>query len=483
MNKEAQKWKKRSLAIKDLSLWDENARFPEEYFNKTESELIEYFLGKKEFKIEDLAKEIINEFDLPQLEKIVVLELNGKLIVLEGNRRLAVYKLLINPSLTNNYEVKKIFEELRKRIEIDNNFSLEANVTPIKEEGLRYVDRKHNRGNNEVSWGEPERRNFAIRRSYGKNRDVLRVELANAVKGLSLPDAIKETVLGKGFVTTFYRVADSAAARKKLGYDVSTEGRLLIKDQKTFNDLLKIMVSNVWSKKDFTGNPVDSRSLNKRDAIENYIKKLKQKDVQQVDKEITKCTKKDLFGEETIVSQSYGKSRQLSILRKHLITSSLYIQDRRINDIYDELKRKLEVDHTPNAVAVLFRVFLECSADYYIEKNKITVKDDIRLAGKILKVADHLEEALAQGYLQECGISKPTISDLNKAKQKVKLKEIRKVATKDNNSVLSVTTFHDFVHDYKSSPIPSELKKYWDNLNGFFDALWRSFKVNKKKTK
>jgi len=483
MDKINQNWKKLGLAIKDLSLWDENARFPEEYFNKTESELIEYILEKKEFKIEDLAKEIINEFDLPQLEKIVVLEINGKLIVLEGNRRLAVYKLLVNPSLASNHGIKKIFEELRRRVEIDENFVLEANVTSVKEEGLRYVDRKHNRGNNEVGWGEPERRNFAIRRSYGKNRDVLRVELANAVKKLSLPDAIKEAVLGKGFITTFYRVTDSAVARKKLGYNVSVEGRLQIKDQNTFDDLLRIVVFNVWSKKDFAGNAVDSRSLNKRDAIENYIKKLKQKDGRQVDKEIIKCTRKDLFGEKTIISQSYGKSRQLSILRKYLITSTFYIQDRRINDIYDELKRKLDVDNTPNAVAVLFRVFLECSADYYIEKNKIPVKDDIKLAGKILKVADHLEGVLAQRYLQERKISNPTANDLGKAKQKVKLKEIRKVATKDNNSVLSVTTFHDFVHDYRSSPIPSELKKYWDNLDSFFNALWSSSRPVKKKTK
>ncbi|MCX6811968.1 MAG: hypothetical protein NT039_04765, partial [Candidatus Berkelbacteria bacterium] len=232
MSKKIQKWKRGNIAIKDLSLWDENARFPEEYFNKSESELIEYFLKKKEFKIEALAKEIIDEFNLPQLEKIVVLELNKKHIVLEGNRRLAAYKLLANPSFANNVGTKKIFEELKKRIDINNSFLLEANITSVKEEGLRYVDRKHNKGNNEVGWGEPERRNFAIRRSYGKNKDVLRVELANAVKRLSLPEAIKEAVLGKGFVTTFYRVVDSAVARKKLGYEATKEGRLHIKNQK-----------------------------------------------------------------------------------------------------------------------------------------------------------------------------------------------------------------------------------------------------------
>jgi len=483
MNKQSSKWEKQDLAIKDLSLWDENARFPEEYFNKTENELIEYLLKKKDFKIENLAKEIVGEFDLPQLEKIVVLELNRKLIVLEGNRRLAVYKLLINPSLVSDHGFRKVFEKLKKRIDIDNTFKLEANVTSVKEDGLRYIDRKHNKGNNEVGWGEPERRNFAIRRSYGKSRDVLRVELANAVKTLSLPEVIKETVLGRGFVTTFYRVVDSAAARKKLGYEVSEKGRLQIKDQKTFNDLLKIIVFNIWNKRDFKNNAVDSRSLNKIDAIEDYIKRLQRKDVQRVDKEIVGRIKKDLFGEKTITPEPYSRSRQLSILRKYLITSSFYIRDRRINDIYDELKRKLFVDQTPNAVAVLFRVFLECSTDYYIEKNKIPVKDGIQLAGKILKVVDHLEGVLAQKYLQDCGISKPTTDDLKKAKQKVKLKEIRKVATKDNNSVLSVTTFHDFVHDYKSSPISSELKKYWDNLDSFFSALWNSFVINKKKSK
>lgn len=482
MTIDIKKWKKKNLAIKSLSLWDENARFSEEYFNKTEDELIEYFLSRKDLKVGDLAKEIADEFDLPQLEKIVVLEMKGKNIVLEGNRRLAAYKLLVNPSLTKHTDLKKNFEEQKRRISINGNFTLEANVTTNKDEGLRFVDRKHNKGNNEIGWGEPERRNFAIRRSHGKAKDVLRVELANAVKKLSLPDAIKEAILGKGYVTTFYRIVDSAAARKKLGYEVLEDGRIDVKDQKVFEDLLKIIAFNVWNKKDFFGNDVDSRSLNKIYAIEAYVKKLQQKSVANIDKEIKKRTKDDLFGGQTLIPEPRGKSKQLSVLRKHLITSSLYISAKRVNDIYDELKRKLDVDNTPNAVAVLFRVFLECSVDCYIEKYKIPVKDDIQLAGKILKVVDHLEDLLAQKYLQENKILKPTASDLEKAKQKVKFKEIRKVATKDNNSILSVTTFHDFVHDYKCSPIPSELKKYWENLDSFFVALWKVCSQNQIKS-
>ena len=197
MKKNQPKWRDEKIAVKELSLWDENARFPEEYFNKQETELIEYFLRKKDFKIEQFAREVVKEFDLPQLEKIVVLKLKDRKIVLEGNRRVTVYKLLINPSLANgNANALKVFEELSRSIKFPNSFKLEATVTTNKDEGLRFVDRKHNRGNNEVSWGEPERRNFAVRRSHGKNKDLLRVELANTVKKLKLPDIIKEAVLG-----------------------------------------------------------------------------------------------------------------------------------------------------------------------------------------------------------------------------------------------------------------------------------------------
>lgn len=482
MNKpDTKKWKTLEIGIKNLSLWDENPRFPEEYFSKREAELVEYFLRKKEFKIQSFAQEVAKDFDLPQLEKIVVLRLKGKYIVLEGNRRLVAYKILLNPTLTTDQPLRRLFEELKKKTKISGSFKLEANVTTVKEEGLRFVDRKHNRGNNEVGWGEPERRNFAVRRFHGKNKDVLRVELGNAVKKLSLPDAIKEAVLSKGLVTTFYRIVDSASARKKLAYGVSDSGVIRIKNQKKFNDLLKVITYNVWIKKDFNGGEVDSRSLNKTLAIDKYVFGLLSKNVVRVDDEIKTSTKETLFGERVILAPSRSRSNQLSVDRKFLINSSIYIQSPRINDIYDELRKKIEVDITPNASAVLFRVFMECSIDCYIDAHKLKIQDDTKLAGKILLVTEHLEDALALRRLAEEGNRSPTPNEFKKAKGKVKFKCMRRVATKDNNSILSVETFHDFVHDYRTSPIPSELKKHWDNLDSFFVALWNSFVSTKKR--
>lgn len=473
-------WNQKKITIKDLCLWDENARFPEEYFSKTENELIDYFLQKKHFKIESFAKEIVKDFDLPQLEKLVVLQINKKYVTLEGNRRLTVYKLISNPLLASNERLKNFFEELQKATKINGACLLESVVTSVREEALRFIDRKHNRGNNEIGWGEPERRNFAIRQLRGKGKDVVRVELANAVKKLSLPEIVKESVLGKGFVTTFYRIVDGISARNKLGYEVLESGQIKIKNQKHFDDFLKIIVFDVWSKRDLKGNVIDSRSLNKQDAVDSYVKGVQIKDIQKVDKEIKKNTKENLFGEKIILVSSRARSKQISILRKYLIDSSIYIENPRINDIYNELRKKLEVNMTPNAVAVLFRVFMECSIDCYIDKNKLTIKDNTKLAGKILLAVNHLEDALALRFLAEQGIKMPTMPEFKKAKEKVKFKNMRRVATKDNNSILSVSTFHDFVHDYKTSPIASELKKHWENLDSFFVALWDALSKKKK---
>ena len=137
---------KNNISVKNLSLWDENPRFPNHYFNKTETELIKYF-GSEKFKLIGLAEEMVKDFDLPQLEKIVVYKMNSKNIVLEGNRRLAVYKLLNNPELIDDTKLKNQFISLKSKIKINDNFQLECLVTEDQEEGFRYLERKHMKGN------------------------------------------------------------------------------------------------------------------------------------------------------------------------------------------------------------------------------------------------------------------------------------------------------------------------------------------------
>lgn len=459
----AEKFIKNNISIKNLSLWDENARFPDKYFNKTEKELIEYFLSKKDFKLSELAEEVVNEFDLPQLEKLVIYELNSKNIVLEGNRRLAVYKLLDNPELTDNVKLKNKLNGLKSRIKINDNFKLECLITKDKDQGLRYIDRKHLRGNNEVSWGDNERAHHNARRGNASQKELLKVAITKRIKDLDFPEELKEQVLGHGFVTTFWRLIEQNPARSIFGFSLDDNGELQTKDKK-FDEKLKVIIFDVLQKGKFN-NKLFSR-LNTKE-IEAYLKKITKDDYKRVADEIKKQTKTDLFGKEsTFVQKNNGTNRSIpkSSLRNYLIpkTCVLQIQETKINNIYCELKNDLLIDDSknavPNAVGVLFRVFLEISLDYYAKMNIHGFKKNDTINQKISWVVKSLE---------------------GKKYDKNKFNNINKVGSSTGQkSYLSIENFHEYVHSTTTQPSSSELKSKWDNLQEFLEILWGD--LNKK---
>ena len=453
------------ISIKDLSLWDENARFPDKYFNKSEVELIEYFCIKKEFKMSDFIEEVVNEFDLPQLEKIVVYSIDGKNIVLEGNRRLAAYKLLDNPELAPNTILKNKLKKIKSQIQISDKFTLECLISTDKDQCFRYIERKHLKGNNEVSWGDNERAHHKTRRGNANQKELFKVAITKIIKELKLPEEMKEQVLGHGYVTNFWRIIDSTPAWEEYGFSLDKKGNLTIKD-KDFKNKLKVIILNVLQKQNFSGEVIDSRSLNKNDEQKEYIKSIKKEDYKKVESEIKKQTTKNILGEviTDITPTSKKKRNPKSTIRSYLIpkTCIFEIGETKINNIYCELQNDLLLDDSkkavPNAVGVLFRVFLEINIDFFWEKNGYTFQKDTKLAGKITKIADHMEK--------------------NSIANKKQLSNIRTVAT-DKSNILAIENFHSYVHSYKAQPCSSDLKLKWDNLQEFFEILWDSLQIKK----
>lgn len=449
----------KQISIGNLTLWDENARFPDKYYNSEENELIDYFLSKEDFKIRILIEAIVKDFDLPQLEKLVVWDDGVNNIVLEGNRRLTAYKLLCNPELAGKQALVKFIKEQCSKINIDEDYELECLVTDDKENGFRYIDRKHANSNFEVNWQDTERAHYNVRRGSKNQNELIKIGLAKRVRELDIPDEMKEQILGSGYVTTFFRIVSGTPARDEYGYSFSENGDLLIKDIH-FNDKLKVIICNVLNKKDFAGNDIDSRTLNKKEKIKDFIKTISPEDSKKVDDQIEKNTTENIFGEKNISIGSDSKRKKIlpkSTNRNHLISSKcrLSIPEKKINNIYLELKKDLLLDDSssavPNAIGVLFRVFLEISIDYFLEKEGITLPTDTKLSGKITKCADVMEK--------------------QNVASKIQLKNIRNVAT-NKHSILSIQNFHDYIHSYKTQPSSSDLKLKWDNLEEFFQLLW-----------
>jgi hypothetical protein len=455
----------KTIAIKDLTLWDENARFPDKLFNQDESELIDFFLSKAEFKIKSLTESIVKDFDLPQLEKIVVWYDGEQNIVLEGNRRLTAYKLLNNSLLAKDKKLQDFLEAEKQKINISDDFSLECVLVEDREDALRYIDRKHYNGNNEVNWKDTERAHYSKRRGSENPLELIKIGITKIVRDLDLPEEMREQILGQGYVTTFFRTITTKPAQRLYGYYFD-DGEFKVKDA-DFKEKLKVIIFSVLNKQDIQGNRIDSRTLNKKEDVEKFLESVKVEDTKKVEEKIKENTTENIFGEKTVtVGPNPAKQKVLpkSTSRKYLIpmSCSLRISEVKINNIYRELRENLLIDETnnavPNAVGVLFRVFLEICLDHYAKMNQKIFKKDDTLSQKIPWVVKSLED---KGY------DKKIFNNINKVG-----------SAKKENSYLSIDNFHEYVHSTTTQPSTNELKLKWDNLQSFFETLW--IDLNKK---
>lgn len=132
----------------------------------------------------------------------------------------------------------------------------------------------------------------------------------------------------------------------------------------------------------------------------------------------------------------------------------LSIGHHRIHSIYNEIKR-LNIDEFANAGAVMLRVFLELSLDYFIEL-KLSWNEQKRinstLAMKLNAVATYMEQ--------------------NAILTTAELEPIRRAAAGQTLLAAAIRTMNGYVHSRHYSPVGSELKVAWDDLQRFIEQLW-----------
>ena len=130
----------------------DNPRFPSTEKGKSDDEIIKWML-ENERVIELMAS--IGEKGYFPGEPLLVTDLKGKYLVVEGNRRLTALKLLLNPSraLTKKKSVQETVENATHR-----PASVPAIVFPNREEILKYLGYRHITGVQE--WGALEKSRY-----------------------------------------------------------------------------------------------------------------------------------------------------------------------------------------------------------------------------------------------------------------------------------------------------------------------------------
>ena len=416
-------------------------------------------------KLKVLAWDIIAN-GLSPIELFMVMPFQNtkrQYVVIEGNRRITAIKLVLNPDLAKGTVLENPFKQMSADHANSIPKEIECYVVPNKKKGLRWIQRRHDRGLKGAGiedWSSIARDRAAA--DHGKptpSKNVREFLFTNA----HLSEDLRKKISGSKFNNTnLTRLLGTAHVRKTLGLE--NDDHTLVSNSKP-EWLLRILTDMVViiASEEFDGKPFSESFIDKKNQRIEFIEKLAQKYPQPA-KQVSPWTinsDQKVLQSKSAQSSSTAKDVRTtpsSDIRKTLIpkTCKIKLPDGKCNDIYHELRR-LHVDSVPNAVAVLLRVFLEFSVDAYIKGHSIPLPID-----KNGNVKDFLVNKLE------------SVKNFMIQNHVMTTKELKcvQMAISNKDSLFSTETLNAYVHNPSFNPKANELKLTWNDFQNFIEKLW-----------
>lgn len=446
----------KKIKINDLLVNTENYRFDTVV---SQREAIEKMLDDQSDNLLNLADHILKNGLNPN-DKVEVTASNhdkSKFIVLEGNRRTIALKVLNNPDLIEGAKHSSLKRKFKKLNEANRGRLLreiDCLVFDDPNEADTWIGLKHGYGQSGVftdNWGALQKQRFQ-EKTEGKTSTSLQV--IKLMKGSPNVPAEIKTNVDKISTTNLDRLIDDPDFRSFLGIEVNNGViQSTVNEEEVVKGLVQV-VKDILSPR-FTVKRIYSK-VDRKEYMAKFPKgsrpntKLKSPKPWQLNSSTTSTS-----------STTSPKTKPNPKERKKLIpkTCRLKISNPKVNAIYHELT-DIDVTKHTNAVAVLFRVFIELSVDSYIEEHKLAgtpsaAKSGMRFQPKMNVVANHLESK----KLADAAICKGI-----------------KAAIKDSNDILGIDTWHAYVHNNRFAPKASNLNITWDNMQDFVVTLWNNIK-------
>ena len=445
------------LRIADLILDNDNPRISHA---AGQQEALQKIINDQRTKLVKLAESIV-EHGLNPMDRFLVVQLNQRpkqYVSLEGNRRVAVFKLLTNPAVMSGLDMpasmKRIFERLAKQFQRSRVEPIPCFELSSRDAARYWLNLRHNKGHDGA--GVDDWKSLAKRRFEGKPPAVQALELVTERAGLTATE--RAAITDKFPTSTLERFLENRAVRTELGIDVRN-GKLVTKlPAAEVAKPLKKIILDLATKTTCVGKLMKTADMLKyiRDDLgdQNLPDKSKERRDERTLEEIPLTEFPRL--------RPATKRKPDPSDRKELVPKGcpINITDNRIAEIYKELRTlKLEdgPSPAPNAIAVLLRVFLEMSVDHFLENNGGSLKAVDGGRERWKKLDRKLKEVVAM--LVNMGVPESHFASI-----------VRSVDVK--SSPLNVELFHLYVHERFATPSPTELKAAWNNAQPLFEKIW-----------
>ncbi len=339
--------KKITIPLNQLLVNHQNPRFEPV---KSELQAIDLMISKIGVKIYNLAKDIAEHGLNPSKRLMVINVDDNKYVSLEGNRRLVALKLLHQPDLIKDDQLRQKFVELKMNSGTSLLSEIDCAVFNDRESAYRWVNLEHtglNDGVGILGWDSEQRQRFIAQYSGKKlSRSVQLMDYAedNGISNEKIDS------------TTLDRLLATAKIREFIGVDFPNGILNITKPANQF-------VDNLW--KLFTGMSTDEFSVQDvyttAKAIE-WVSNILGIKKESTDNQKQKKSKKN--------KKTAGTSTQTNPLDGDWISNrlfSVYPHNNRVNSILGELK-DIKPSKKPNVCATSLRVLLELTLYVYLEE-------------------------------------------------------------------------------------------------------------------
>ncbi len=366
-------WPIEEKNITDLFLDQHNIRTP--LSDADQNALIrDMFTNEDAF---ELVKSYLLNGIFPDEFPIVINE-DGRFVVLEGNRRLAALKAIIEPDIVPSW--KKKIESLLS----ESKFTFEKIrivIAPNRDAAIKHIANKHTI-NYRKPW-KPLREAYFFKSQIDNGKtiqelieeypehDVVRfikmLEMHHLAKAIKIEDELIPKVHDerKFPITTLERFYNDKNVSDFLGIEFDELGQVLGKIAKEeFEKGFKKII------KDIAVGIIDSRKFNTSKERKSYLSKVPKEFVPDKVKAgsfTSKDFKEVKVPKEEIKSSKKLKSKEFpkGLFRKSEMPFNLSSTSLKL--VYDELC-KIDVSTFPNATHDLLRSFLECTLVYYLKE-------------------------------------------------------------------------------------------------------------------